>query len=198
MRCPTCGNDCPTDKRFCADCGAALTIGCVQCGAENTARGGVCAECGAALGESLASLVDAFTEADFALRTASKPSRATTPVEGERRHLTVLFSDLVDSTRIAGQLDPEEWHGIAAQYQRVAGAAIERLGGHVAKYLGDGVVAYFGWPTANEDDAERAVRAGLGIVDAVAALNRRLAVGSSVKLSVRVGIDSGAVVIGEG
>jgi class 3 adenylate cyclase len=98
---------------------------------------------------------------------------ALASADGERRHLTVLFSDLVVSTEIAAHLDAEDWREIAAQYQRNAAAAVTRFGGHVAKYLGDGLMVYFGWPQAHEDDAERAVRAGLAIVDEVAALNGR-------------------------
>jgi class 3 adenylate cyclase len=118
--------------------------------------------------------------------------------DGERRHLTVLFCDLINSTEIASRLDPEEWREIAAGYQRTSAEAVMRFGGHVAKYLGDGLVVYFGWPEAHEDDAERAVRAGLTIVDAVATLNEGLAVKQNVKLSVRVGIDTGSVVVGHG
>jgi predicted ATPase/class 3 adenylate cyclase len=114
---------------------------------------------------------------------------------GERRHLTVLFCDLVGSTEIAGRLDPEEWHEMVAGYHRAATKAITRYGGHVAKYLGDGVMAYFGWPEAHENDAERATRAGLGILDEVARFNQ----GSTYpKVSVRVGIDSGSVVVDVG
>ena len=110
-------------------------------------------------------------------------------VEGERRHLTVLFSDLVDSTEIASRLDPEEWRDLVASYQRAAAQALRRFGGHIAQFLGDGVLAYFGWPQANENDAERAVLGGLAILSAVSALNR-------TELSVRVGIHSGPAVIG--
>ena len=80
---------------------------------------------------------------------------------GERRHLTVLFGDLVGSTEIASRMDPEEWRDIAARYQRTAAECVQRFGGHVAKFLGDGVVCFFGWPQAHDDDAERAARAGL-------------------------------------
>src|SRR5262249_19294615 len=90
------------------------------------------------------------------------------------------------------------WREIAAQYQRTAAAAVTRFDGHVAKYLGDGLMAYFGWPQAHEDDAERAVRAGLAIVDEVAALNGRLVSEYRVKLAVRVGIQTGSVVMGRG
>jgi class 3 adenylate cyclase len=114
---------------------------------------------------------------------------------GERRHLTVLFCDLVGSTAIAAQLDPEEWRETVAGYHRIAAEAITRFEGHVAKYLGDGVMAYFGWPAAHDNDAERAARAGLAILDAISKLNERP---GHTKLSARVGIDSGTVVIGKG
>src|SRR5262249_16108339 len=132
------------------------------------------------------------------LHTPTVRRDAATPMEGERRHLTVLFSDLVNSTEIAGHLDPEDWHDIASEYQRTAASAASPFGGHVAKYLGDGLMVYFGWPQAHEDDAERAVRAGLAIVDDVDALNGRLALEHNVKLSVRVGIQTGSVVMGRG
>jgi class 3 adenylate cyclase len=77
----------------------------------------------------------------------------------ERRHLTVLFSDLVNSTRIAAQLGPEEWHQVVAEYQCLPTTAITHFGGHVAKYLGDGVMAFFGYPEPHDNDAGRAVRA---------------------------------------
>ena len=93
--------------------------------------------------------------------------------DGERRHLTVLFCDLVGSTAIAARLDPEEWRETLAGFHRAAAEAITRFDGHVAKYLGDGVMAYFGWPAAHDNDAERAARAGLAILDAIAKLNEQ-------------------------
>jgi class 3 adenylate cyclase len=110
--------------------------------------------------------------------------------------LTVLFCDLVDSTSIAARLDPEEWRELVAGYQRASAGAVERFGGHVAQYLGDGVMAYFGWPQAHgRDDPERAIRAGLAILEAISKLNEHV---TGVKLSARVGIDSGVVVVGMG
>ncbi|MGO9455342.1 MAG: AAA family ATPase [Candidatus Binataceae bacterium] len=110
----------------------------------------------------------------------------------------MLFCDLVGSTEISARLDPEEWREIEADYHRVAAEAITRFGGYVAKYLGDGVMAYFGWPEAHDNDAERATRSGLAILEGVAALNNRDAKSDRPKLSVRVGIDTGNVVIGKG
>ncbi|HSU91688.1 MAG TPA: adenylate/guanylate cyclase domain-containing protein [Sporolactobacillaceae bacterium] len=151
---------------------------CTSCGFENPAGGKFCSECGAQLNAPIATPVS---------ETA-----------GERRHLTVLFSDLVGSTEISSRLDPEEFRELVADYHRATADAITRFGGYVAKYLGDGVMAYFGWPQAHDNDAERAARAGLAIVDAVGALNQRDGQGDSPKMSVRVGIDSGHVVIGKG
>jgi class 3 adenylate cyclase/tetratricopeptide (TPR) repeat protein len=114
---------------------------------------------------------------------------------GERRHLTVLFCDLVNSTSLAAQLDPEEWREIVVNYHRSAAQEVDRFGGHVAQYLGDGVIAYFGWPEAHDDDVERGVRAGLAILEAISKFNTDL---SRSRLAARVGIDSGVVVIGDG
>src|SRR5215468_7644451 len=95
--------------------------------------------------------------------------------EAERRQLTVLFCDLVDSTVLASQLDPEDWRAVVRAYQATAAVVIERFEGHIAQYLGDGLLVYLGYPQAHEDDARRAVRTGLGMVAAMAALNARLA-----------------------
>ena len=85
------------------------------------------------------------------------------PAEAERRQLTVLFCDLVGSTELSAQLDPEDMGAVIRAYQECCAEVVERWGGHVAKYMGDGVLAYFGWPQAHEDEAERAVRAGLAL-----------------------------------
>jgi class 3 adenylate cyclase len=87
--------------------------------------------------------------------------------EAERRHLTVLFCDLVDSTALAGQLDPEDRREVVRAYQATCAEVIQRFEGHIAQYLGDGLLAYFGYPQAHEDDAPRAVRAGMGMLEAM-------------------------------
>jgi class 3 adenylate cyclase len=99
---------------------------------------------------------------------------AATPPEAERRQLTVLFCDLVDSTVLASQLDPEDLREVVRAYQETCAKVIARFEGHIAQYLGDGLLVYFGYPQAHEDDAQRAVRAGLGIVEALGQLNARL------------------------
>jgi class 3 adenylate cyclase len=119
------------------------------------------------------------------------------PPEAERRQLTVLFCDLVDSTVLASQLDPEELREVVRAYQEACAKVIARFEGHIAQYLGDGLLVYFGYPLAHEDDAQRAVRAGLGIVEALGQLNTRLTQERRVHLAVRLGIHTGLVVVGE-
>src|SRR5437879_1904248 len=106
--------------------------------------------------------------------TASSPTQPRPP-EAERRQLTVLFCDLVDSTILARQLDPEDLRAVVRAYQETCAKVIARFEGHIAQYLGDGLLVYFGYPLAHEDDAQRAVRAGLGMVEALGQLNTRLA-----------------------
>ena len=127
--------------------------------------------------------------------TAAAPRSAAPvrPTKAERRQLTVAFCDLVGSTELATRLDPEDLRAVMAAYHRCTAAVIERFEGHVAKYLGDGVLAYFGWPRAHEDDAERAVRAGLTLVEAIARLEPQ----ADVRLRGRIGIATGQVVVGD-
>jgi predicted ATPase/class 3 adenylate cyclase len=113
--------------------------------------------------------------------------------DAERRQLTVMFVDLVDSTALASRLDPEEMSELLRAYQSAVAAAIARFEGHIAKYMGDGVLAYFGYPRAHEDEAERAVRAGLAAVEAIHSLKPK----HDLSLEVRVGIATGGVVVGE-
>jgi class 3 adenylate cyclase/predicted ATPase len=121
----------------------------------------------------------------------TEPEAPPAPREAERRQITVMFCDLVGSTALSEQLDPEDLRGVMQAYRKACSDVIARYDGHVAQYLGDGVMVYFGWPAAHEDDAGRAVRGGLDIVDAVAALE------SEAALAVRIGIATGLVVVGE-
>jgi class 3 adenylate cyclase len=135
------------------------------------------------------------------MREAAGPQMVPPPAtaaiaDAERRQLTVLFCDLVESTALASQLDPEDLREIVRAYQGTCAQVIARFEGHIAQYLGDGLLVYFGYPLAHEDDAQRAVRAGLGMVEAVGHLNRRLAQERGVHLAVRLGIHTGLVVVG--
>ncbi len=192
MRCSSCGSENPDSKRFCGDCGSPLGSRCPKCGAENPADKKFCGDCGADLSQRTTASRSAEPAAAPVVVEDGEPHEVP---QGERRHLTVLFCDLVGSTEIASHLDPEEWREIVAGYHRAAAQAIERFGGHVAQYLGDGVMAFFGYPEAHDNDAERSARAGLPILDALSKLNEHA---TQPKLSARVGIDSGAVVVGAG
>jgi class 3 adenylate cyclase len=113
--------------------------------------------------------------------------------QAERRHLTVMFVDLVGSTALSSRLDPEEMHKVIRPYQNAVAGEVVRFEGYVAKFMGDGVMAYFGWPKAHEDDAERAVRAGLAIAGTVPTL----VTPAGAALAVRIGIATGLVVVGD-
>jgi class 3 adenylate cyclase len=125
------------------------------------------------------------------------PLSPAPPPDAERRQLTVMFCDLVDSTALSSQLDPEDWRDVVRAYQQVCTEVIQRYDGHIAQLLGDGLLIYFGYPQAHEDDAQRAVRTGLGILAAMGDLNTRLQQDKGIQLALRVGIHTGLVVVGE-
>jgi class 3 adenylate cyclase/predicted ATPase len=141
-------------------------------------------------------LVWAGTQEEPAPASGSSSPEARSP-EAERRQLTVLFCDLVESTALAARLDPEELREVVRAYQETCAKVIARFEGHIAQYLGDGLLVYFGYPLAHEDDAQRAVRAGLGMIEAVAQLNTRLEPERGVQLAVRLGIHTGLVVVAD-
>jgi class 3 adenylate cyclase/predicted ATPase len=135
-----------------------------------------------------------------ALRQAEKPPALAADRDlpsAERRHLTVMFCDLADSTRLSAQIDPEDMGDVIRAYQDAVSDAVRRFDGFIAKFMGDGVLVYFGYPNAQEKDAERAVRTGLAILDALPALSAGIARGNGTRLAVRIGIASGIVVVGE-
>src|ERR1700722_8323635 len=140
MRCQNCSAESPHGAKYCIQCATSFQRRCPKCGFENPSEARFCAQCAEPL------------ETAARLRPVSEPSDRPS---GERRHLTVLFCDLVNSTGLAAQLDPEQWREIGAAYHRAAAQAVERFGGHVAKFLGDGVLAFFGYPEAHDNDAER-------------------------------------------
>jgi class 3 adenylate cyclase len=135
-------------------------------------------------------LLDAIAALDSQMPAAVTEAPART--DAERRQLTVMFSDLVGSTELSSRLDPEDLREVIAAYHGAVAEVVRSFDGFVAKYMGDGVLVYFGYPRAHEDDAERAVRAGLGLIEAVGRLDVK-----SVKLQARVGIATGLVVVGD-
>src|SRR5262249_40002035 len=144
-----------------------------------------CAQCGASFQAS--ERQTATRQTKIGVTTAPK---ATATPQAERRQITIMFCDMVGST-LSTQLDPEQQREVVSAFQSACAAEISRLDGMVAQYPGDGVLAYFGYPAAHEDDAERAVRAGLAIVDRVGSA------ATGVTLQARVGIASGVVIVGD-
>ncbi len=181
MECPTCKTDLPGGTKFCAKCGAQLSRVCGTCGHPNQADANFCSDCGAPL-----------TSDTPASSAARQPPSSPASLAAEHRQLSVMFCDLVDSVGLAERLDAESLRDVLTAYQRRATEIVEAAGGLVAQYQGDGILAYFGYPVASEDDAERAIRAGLDLVKDVEGLAPALE-----KLRLRVGIATGMVVVGE-
>jgi class 3 adenylate cyclase/predicted ATPase len=184
MECLSCHSEMPDRGKFCDACGAALPVRCPSCGATNRSGARFCSECGSALTPDSS----AATRSTSAGSSASPGHPATF---AERRQLTVMFCDLVGSTALSARLDPEDMRDIIGAYHKRVTQTITQYDGFVAKYMGDGVLAYFGYPQAHEDDAERAVRAGLGVINTVAGLT------VGVRLEARVGIATGLVIVGD-
>jgi class 3 adenylate cyclase len=141
-------------------------------------------------------LLRAIAELPSGEKEISKAAVATAPMAAphdtaERRQVTVMFSDLVGSTALSARMDPEDLREVISAYQKCVAETVQRFGGFVAKYMGDGVLVYFGYPRAHEDDAERAVRAGLELIQAVGGLK------SNFPLQTRVGVATGLVVVGD-
>lgn len=183
MRCPRCGGENPDNKNYCGDCGASLQARCQFCGEQTTAGAAVCSACGAVLAQ----------RSDAAGVQAPAANLMRPDFDAERRQLTVLICDLVGSTALSAQLDPEDFRAVIAAYNHCIAQVITRFDGLIARYSGDGVLAYFGFPQAHEDDAEQAICAGLALVEAVAELRTQ----SGVTLSVRIGIATGTVIAGD-
>lgn len=185
MKCLSCEHMNREGRAFCAQCGAALPVACKTCRFLNEPGDRFCGGCG--------------TELRGGHGTGAEPSPPPVRVEdeAERRPLTILFTDLVGSTEMSLRMDAEDLRDIIRGYQVSCARVIEQYGGFVARYMGDGIMAYFGYPQAHEDDAERAIRAALDIVEAVHALDADIGAEKGVQLAVRAGLASGQVVVGD-
>jgi class 3 adenylate cyclase len=193
MKCPRCDTGNREGARFCRECGALFETSCSSCGARVQAGSKFCDTCGIALATTVVPVANRdLSTVAVAAGIAAKPNE---PADAERRQLTVLFCDLVGSTELAARLDPEVLRDVVHAYQQVCDAVIKRFRGHVAQYLGDGLLVYFGYPVAGEDDPRRAVHGAVGIINELAALNDRLRRERDITLAVRIGIHTGPVVV---
>ena len=189
MDCLNCSETNRDDRRFCRSCGTALPEGCSGCGFANEADDTFCGGCGQTLGAEQSQP-----------KPAPAPSTAIAPIHeatnAGRRQLTVMFCDLVGSTAISEQLDPEEMARLLTDYRKTCSKVVEQFGGFIGNFMGDGLLIYFGYPHAQEDDPQRAIEASLEIVSAVEAMNSDGAASGRL-LRVRIGINTGLVVTGE-
>lgn len=187
MICINCHFENPVGMKFCGNCGIPLVLLCPACGFKNPPEFNFCGSCGIQILQDLSTMVPQpviFPQLD----------RKTV---AEKRHLTVMFCDLVGSTALSNELDPEDLRALITEYQNVCQKVVARYEGYIAQYLGDGILVYFGYPVAHENDAHRAVSSGLGIIEAVRRFNKRLEESNGIHISVRVGIHTGHVVIGK-
>ncbi len=197
--CSDCSHENPQEAGFCQNCGQLLMIDCASCGTSNTLKAKFCLQCGTRLGvisdpERESKLRSLQETAPHALR--EKIKAAQSEIEGERKPVTIVFTDIVGSTTIAEKLDPEVWKEIVVGAHKRVGEAVYRYEGTIAQLLGDGVLAFFGAPITHEDDPIRAVRAAMDIQESVKAYAQEL--GSVVDgFQMRIGINTGTVVIGE-
>ena len=179
MNCPSCGTENPEGKKFCGDCGNQLALACPACGSPNPPDKRFCSECGAKLG------------GDSQAKASPPTAREAAPT-AERRLVSVLFADLVGFTTLSESRDAEEVRELLSRYFDTCRRLIELYGGTVEKFIGDAVMAVWGTPVAQEDDAERAVRAALDLVAAVAALGEEV---GAPELRARAGVLTGEAAV---
>ena len=178
--CAACGHENREGRKFCAECGATLAQLCPACGASNEVGEKFCGECGASLTPSSAS-------------SAGGPAPA--PVAAEKKHITVLFADVAGSMDLQEQLDAEVWAEIMGRFVAILAEGVRKYGGTVDKFTGDGIMALFGAPVAQEDHARRACHAAWHLTKTIA-VHGRAATEAGRRLDVRLGSNSGEVVVG--
>ena len=203
MDCLACGHQNREGARFCAQCAASLIEApvCPRCGASNIPGARFCDACGQSLGEGPATEPSGLTRApdpraftpDY---LADKIRSGKGVLEGERKHVTVLFADVLGSMALAEQSDPEQWQRMMEQLFAILSGGVHRFEGTVDKFTGDGIMALFGAPIGHENHAQRACYAALRLQDELAAYAAELRRTEGLSLSVRIGINSGQVVVG--
>jgi class 3 adenylate cyclase/tetratricopeptide (TPR) repeat protein len=200
MRCPQCHDETPVDAAFCPKCGSRLAIVCVRCRTENAPGHKFCKQCGEPLaplperapGTTMFASPQSYTPKYLAERILTSRSA----LEGERKEVTILFCDVVESSLLAERLDPEAMHQLMDRVLRLMAEAVHRYEGTVNQFLGDGLMALFGAPLALEEHALRAVLAALMIQETIRAYSGELKSRYDVELRVRLGLNSGLVVVG--
>ncbi len=183
MTCPNCDATNEPGRKFCGECGTRLALVCATCGSSNTPGLKFCGECGSTLGD--------VESAPQPTAAAARQSGSAPPAAAERRLVSIVFADLVGFTTISESRDPEAVRELLGRYFESASAIVERYGGTIEKFIGDAVMAVWGTPTAHEDDAERAVRAALDLVEGVHHLGDEL----GIDLQLRAGVLTGETAV---
>ena len=192
MTCANCGGENETGRRFCGDCGAPLAVTCPACAAANSPRARFCGDCG---GPLAAVAPPAIVGLQPHATSAVSPAATAISSRTERRHVSVLFADLVGFTTLSETRDSEEVRELLTRYFEACQTVVGRYGGVVEKFIGDAVMAVWGTPVAREDDAERAVRAALEVVDAVTQLGSDT---GAPELRARAGVLTGEATVNLG
>ena len=199
MHCPKCQCENPDEKKFCRECGSKLQLTCPQCAAEILSIDKFCGECGYDLSKSTEAV--SLKEKEHAPQIPETPSKETFQTiispESERKHITVLFSDLTGYTAMSEKLDPEEVKEITSRIFGEISKIVANYDGFIEKYAGDAVMAIFGVPQAHEDDPIRAVKAAREIHQAVDAISPEVEKRIGQSISMHTGINTGLVVTGE-
>src|SRR5215467_1380691 len=196
MLCPQCRFENRSGISFCEECGATLDLACASCGATVPAGRKFCGSCGKPLAAQPAAARFASPEAYTPKHLAEKILTSKAALEGERKQVTVLFCDIVDSSRLAERLDPEAMHEVMDGALRLMAEAVHRYEGTVNQFLGDGLMALFGAPVALEDHAFRGVQAALTIQETLSGYSQHLKGDRGVELHLRLGLNTGLVVVG--
>src|SRR5713101_2074452 len=197
MKCPQCQHENRPQAKFCEECATMLARTCAGCGARLSAEAKFCPQCARPVAESAArqprfGSPDAYTPKHLAEKILSSRSA----LEGERKQVTVLFCDIVESTGLAERLDPESMHELMDKTLRLMAEAVHRYEGTVNQFLGDGLMALFGAPIALEDHALRAVQAALAIRETLGGYSEQLKLERGVEIQLRIGLNTGLVVVG--
>ena len=204
MQCSKCQAENRDARRFCAECGTPLQALCPDCSFANDPADKFCGGCGKAMAPPVSSedatsmpLPAGSKETQADTETVSGDNLITDESVAERRHISVMFCDLVGSTELSCQLDPEDLGSVVRSYQDAVGKVVARYDGFIAKYMGDAVIVYFGYPRAHEGAALCAIYTGLEIVEAIQKFDTRQVCEKDLTLAVRIGIDTGLVVVGQ-
>jgi class 3 adenylate cyclase/tetratricopeptide (TPR) repeat protein len=197
MRCTKCGTESTTSRKFCAACGSPLASRCPKCGAENAPSSAFCEDCGTALaGHAPSSATSPARAASTAPNIRVTPEQpAGELLDGERKTVTALFADIKGSMELIEDLDPEEARRLVDPALKLMMDAVHRYGGYVAQSTGDGIFALFGAPVAHEDHPQRALYAALRMQENIKRLAEKLRADKGVNLQVRVGVNTGEVVV---